>query len=167
MGWTAHDLSSGNTPPAFRPPTAYSTEATQNVVYQGFTLGQGGNGSLHLLRWSQGSWLYGGNLTQPNFVSAPKAYQFTELASYLFAGANSQHVVYRDEDGHIHEIRFDADGWHTSDLSARAHAPVPALDGPFAMEFGGCSTSSIAATISTFTSSGRTSPDGTGATSRL
>jgi hypothetical protein len=133
MGWTAHDLSSPNTPPAFRSPTAYSTEATQNVIYQGFTLGQGGNGSLHLLRWSQGGWLYSGNLN----AGGPKAYQFTELTSYLFAGANSQHIVFRDEEGHVHEIRFDADGWHKTDLSAEAHAEVPALDGPFALESGG------------------------------
>lgn len=137
MGWTAHDLSSGNTPPAFRPPTAHSTEATQNVVYQGFTLGQGGNGSLHLLYWSQGTWLYGGDFTQPNFVGAKKAYQFTELASYFFSGARSQHINYTGEDHHIHEIRFDSDGWHTSDLSAKAHAPVPVLDGPSAMEHAG------------------------------
>src|SRR4051812_16941406 len=94
MGWTAHDLSSLGGPPAFGDPTAYATQGTQSIVYQGFTLGQGGNGSLHRLEWSTGSWGYRGDFTVPNYIDAPKAYQFTDLTGYLFTAENTQHIDY-------------------------------------------------------------------------
>jgi hypothetical protein len=40
-------------PLAFSNPTANATAGTQYIIYQGFTPGQGGNGTLHLVRVGQ------------------------------------------------------------------------------------------------------------------
>jgi hypothetical protein len=128
MGWKVNDLGAHGAPLAFSHPTAYATEGAQYIVYQGFTVGQGGNGSLHLFEWNSSGWHYGGDLTIA--VGAPPADQFTDLTSYVFTGENTQHVDYMAMDGHIYELWFDSDGWHANDLSASANATVSALNGP-------------------------------------
>jgi hypothetical protein len=47
-------------PLAFSNPTANATAGTQYIIYQGFTPGQGGNGTLHLFEWDSSGWHYGG-----------------------------------------------------------------------------------------------------------
>ena len=95
MGWSLNNLGARHgVPPAFGNPTAYATEGTQNIVYQGFTPGQGGNGSLHLFGWdSIVGWRYEGELTGGD-IGAPLAYQFTDLTSYYFAEQHTQHIDY-------------------------------------------------------------------------
>ena len=136
MGWNATDLKTPVVPLAFSNPAANAAGGTQRIVYEGFTVGQGGNGTLHLILWTNSNgWGYGGELTSP--TSAPRAEQFTDLASYYFAGQNSDHIDYIAVTGHIYELLFDEDGWSAHDLSSSANARVDALNGPSAFEFKG------------------------------
>ncbi len=140
MGWKVNDLGAHGAPLAFSKPTGYATEGGQYIVYQGFTVGQGGNGSLHLFEWDSSGWHYGGDLTAA--TGAPPAYQFTDLTSYDFAAQNTQHIDYManfdpTSGGHIYELYFDSNGWNANDLSGSAHAPVGALDGPSGFELAG------------------------------
>src|SRR5262249_53430826 len=103
--------------------------------HQGFTQGQGGNGTLHLFEWSPswGGWHYGGELTSA--TGAPLAHQFTDLTSYYFAAENSDHFDYMAVGGHVYEILFASNGWGFHDLSKDARARVTALNGPSGYEF--------------------------------
>ncbi len=135
MGWKATDLTTPVVPPAFANPTAHAAGGTQMIFFEGFTAGQGGNGTLHLIEWDYArGWYYGGELTRA--TGAPRADQFTDLASY-FPGENSDHLDYTAVDGHVHEIVLDGSGWNTYDLSSSGSAPVQVLAGPSAMEFEG------------------------------
>ena len=146
MGWKVNNLGAPpGVPSAFNKPTAYTTGGTQNIVYQGFTVGQGGSGRLHLLEWDSSSsdWHYRGELTTAD-IGAPLAYQFTDLTSYYFAAQNTQHIDYMaasDETlangAEIYELLFDSDGWSANDLSSSAQATVAALAGPSAFELAG------------------------------
>lgn len=129
MGWTANDLASRGAPPGFGDPTAYATPGGQNIVYQGFTLGEGGNGSLHLLQWDLFGWHYRGDFTTFG-IGAPLADQFTDLASYYFPAENTSHIDYISTDGHVAELYFDSNGWNFNDLTTNTNAPVTALGGP-------------------------------------
>jgi hypothetical protein len=48
---------------------------------------------------------------------------------------DTQHVVYHGTDGHIHELWWDAAGWHHNDLTARTGAPTAGSD-PIGYVFG-------------------------------
>lgn len=53
------------------------------------------------------------------------------VAGYVFAAQGTQHVVYRHgATTSIHELWWDADGWHHNDLTAAAGAPRSLNDGP-------------------------------------
>ncbi|MET0385640.1 MAG: trypsin-like peptidase domain-containing protein [Polyangiales bacterium] len=45
---------------------------------------------------------------------------------YVFAAQGTQHVVYRGQDSHIHELWWDTTGWHRGNLTASADAPAAA-----------------------------------------
>ncbi|MGO9903712.1 MAG: hypothetical protein ACLP0J_29520 [Solirubrobacteraceae bacterium] len=47
----------------------------------------------------------------------------------MFAAQGTQHVMYRDGSGHIHELWWDSNGWHTDDLTAATGA-TPAVGDP-------------------------------------
>jgi hypothetical protein len=46
-----------------------------------------------------------------------------EISAYVFASQGTQHVIYGTEYGRVHELWWDASGWHLNDLSAAANAP--------------------------------------------
>jgi len=50
-------------------------------------------------------------------------------AGYMFAVQNTQHVVYRGTDNHIHELYNDAGGWHHNDLTTAAYQTLPSYYG--------------------------------------
>jgi hypothetical protein len=133
MGWKATDLFESDMIPAFGKPVGYSVLGTQNVFFQGFTEGEGGNGTLYWLWWdpSGGDWRYGAEFTSAG-IGAPLLYQFTGLAGYYFADQKTMHVYYMARDGSIIEVYRDDDGWHSNNLSMRAGETVKALDGPSA-----------------------------------
>ncbi len=47
---------------------------------------------------------------------------------YMFDAQGTQHVDYRDVNGHIQELWWDGSGWHNNDLTAAAKAPLAAGD---------------------------------------
>jgi hypothetical protein len=138
MGWKAIDLFDIGMTPAFGKPTGYVAIGTQNIFFQGFTAGRGGNGTLNLVWWDPDTraWRDGGEFTASG-LGAPPLYQFTQLAGYYFADQQTQHVDYLAEDGSVIELYRDADGWHASNLSNNAHETVKALDGPSAFVLSG------------------------------
>jgi hypothetical protein len=64
------------------------------------------------------------DLTAP--TGAPTA--AGDPAGYVFDAQGTQHVVYRDANGHINELWWDANGWHVGDLTAATGAPTAAGD---------------------------------------
>lgn len=75
-----------------------------------------------------------GTLIADGRISPPGAWRYNDLSrasrapnavgdpcAFTWAVDSAQHVFYRDEDGHIHELRFDvASGWHHRNLSEDA-----------------------------------------------
>jgi hypothetical protein len=46
------------------------------------------------------------------------------LVGYVFDAQGTQHVDYVGNDGHVHELWWDTDGWHSNDLTLAANAPT-------------------------------------------
>ena len=49
------------------------------------------------------------------------------MTAHVFEFLPSQHIVYRGAGrgpGHINELHWDNNSWHTSDITEDAHAPV-------------------------------------------
>jgi hypothetical protein len=49
-------------------------------------------------------------------------------AGYVFDARGEQHVVYRGDDNHIHELWWNSEGWHHKDLNIAAGAPQAVSD---------------------------------------
>jgi trypsin len=95
-------------------------QATQHVVYRG------DDGHIHELWWdatqcSQTTCWHHGDLTEATGAGRAAG----DPAGYMFVvgGQPTQHVVYRGDDGHIHELWWDATQcsqttcWHHGDLT--------------------------------------------------
>jgi hypothetical protein len=100
-GWNNNDLTKDANAPlaAFGPSItgyAYEVQGSQHVVYQDVS------GNIQELWWS-GNW-NNNNLTQA--TSAPMASTPGGPSGYMFAAQDSQHVVYRDVDGHVQELSW-------------------------------------------------------------
>ena len=122
MGWHYNDLTAvTGAPLSIVAPMGYMFDAqgTQHVVYRGF------DGHIHELWWNSNGWHHN-DLT----VAAAAPLAFESPWGYVFAAQATQHVVYlglgasgQGIDGHIHELWWDADGWHHNDLTAATGAP--------------------------------------------
>jgi hypothetical protein len=104
-------------------PAGYAFEAayTQHVYCRGT------DGNIHELRWATatGGWHYWGRPTE--LAGAPLA--AGDPAGYAFDAQDTEHVVYRGADGHVHELwRISGGAWHHNDLTARTGAPLAATD---------------------------------------
>ena len=142
MGWKLNDLNDRtNAPLAIFKPSGYmfANQGTQHVVYQGFGDG-GGDGHIHELWWQNG-WHHNDLTTNTH---APLV--TFEPSGYLFTNQGTQHVIYQGfvpgqgDDGRVHELWWDGDGWHHSDLTtatnARGQLP-PVINSPFGYDFNG------------------------------
>jgi len=112
-------------------PTGYVFDAqgTQHVVYQGSDL------NIHELWWDNNVWRHN-DLTVAG--GAPKDRELGNSpgkpAGYVFDAQGTQHVIYRDTEWvnsgtpevfqatHVHELWWNADGWHHNDLNIAAGA---------------------------------------------
>ncbi len=121
-GWHHGDLTAATgAPAAASDPAGYmfDTQETQHVVFRS------GDGHIRELWWDAAGGWHHGDLTAatgaPNAVGNP--------AGYVFDAQETQHVMFRGADGHIHELWWDAaGGWHHGDLSAATGAPAAVGD---------------------------------------
>jgi Fungal fucose-specific lectin len=124
-GWHTSDLTTTtHAATAAGDPAGYvfEAQATQHVVYRGT------DHHIHQLWWDTDGW-HTSDLTKATRAAAAAG----DPAGYVFgADGGTQHVVYRAADDHIHQLWWDTNGWHTSDLSA-ATGPVPAIGDPIAI----------------------------------
>jgi hypothetical protein len=121
-GWKMRDLSKdAGAPKAAGSPDAFYWPGTksQHVVYRG------SDDNVHeLFLEPNGKWSHN-NLTDS--AKAPKA--AGEPSAYLEDQNNTQHVVYRTEEGDVIQLysKYKAtDGWHKEDLTKEANAPKAA-----------------------------------------
>lgn len=123
-GWHHHDLTAatGAPAPAGRLPAyphpmtwdfvhayPFDAQATQHVV---FLVGD----HIHELWWDTKGWHHDDLTVAAN---APGAAENATPVAYPANAQGSRHVVYRGtgNDDHIHELRWDATGWHHHDLT--------------------------------------------------
>ena len=143
MGWKQSDLTTRTgAPGAIFGVSSYMFvgQGTQHIVYQGFAGDGQGTGRIHELWWNHNGWHHN-DLTSdahaPLASSAPSGYAFE---GQLDGG--TQHAIYQGfvvgqgDDGRIHEIWWDENDTHHSDLTTDGHAP-PILNEPFGYEFQG------------------------------
>jgi hypothetical protein len=106
---------------------AWEHDHTQHIIYRA------ADGHIHEIFYKKdlthGGWEYGGSLTG-KIGAAPAA---GNPSAYAWEGDNTQHIVYRAADGHIHEIFYKRDlthhGWeYGGALSAKVGAPAAAGD---------------------------------------
>jgi hypothetical protein len=65
-------------------------------------------------------------------AGAPPAELSPSVAGYVFAAQGTQHVIYIGaNDGHLHELWWDTNGWHHDDLTAATGAPDANQTVPF------------------------------------
>jgi hypothetical protein len=77
-------------------PFGYTLSNSQHVVYRG------SDGHIHELYWEGGPWGQNDLTVASGAASSPDTAAAGDPAGYTFG--NSQHVVYRGSDGHIHEL---------------------------------------------------------------
>jgi len=117
-------------PPAAGDPMGYAWEEddTQHVVY----LGQDDQIHEIYFKRSDKKWAYGGSMTQK--VGAPPA--AGNPMGYTWEDDNTQHIIYRGTDGHIHELwqrkaLLSGHNWqYGGSLTEAASAPLAESD-PF------------------------------------
>jgi len=123
-GWHHGDLTAmTGAPAAAGDPAGYVFEAqgTQHVMYRS------GDGHVNELWWDAANGWRSGDLTA--VTGAPAA--AGDPAGYVFdaQGTQTQHVMYRSGNGHVHELWWDAtNGWGGGDLTAVTGAPAAAGD---------------------------------------
>lgn len=97
-------------------PTTYvnSVDDSQNTVYRGK------DGHIYLLHFVRGAGWDNTNITQA--VGAPPS--ASNPASYTYHVFNTQHVMYRSADGHLHQLYAPpGQGWKHSDMTVEFGIP--------------------------------------------
>src|SRR5437867_2515630 len=97
----------------------FDAQGTQHVVYRG------DDSHIHELVWSGTSGWQHNDLTNAS-GAASKA--LGDPAGYMFDAQGTQHVVYRGDDSHIHELWWSDIGWQHNDLT-NASGAAPIKDG--------------------------------------
>jgi len=108
-------------PAAVGDPAGYtwSSDDSQHVVYRGT------DNHIHELWFTHSAGWNRSDLTAA--TGAPAA--VGDPAGYTWSNDDSQHVVYRGADNHIHELWFTRSaGWNRSDLTAATGAPAAVGD---------------------------------------
>jgi hypothetical protein len=125
-GWHHNDLTvAAGAPEASleSSPTGYvfNAQGTQHVIYLAVR-------QIHELWWDNNVWRHN-NLTIAGGAPTGRSggSEIDDPAGYVFDAEGTQHVVYRDsvsKGTHVHELWWNADGWHHSDLNIAAGAPT-------------------------------------------
>jgi hypothetical protein len=114
--WVHDDLTNATgAPPPARGPNGYGFEAqgTRHVIYMGI------DGHINELWRGNTGWQHN-DLT---LAGAAPILASDEPTGYAFEAQFTQHVNYQGTDGHIHELKWDTDGWHHTDLTGVTGAP--------------------------------------------
>jgi len=120
-GWDAEDPTKGIGAPTAIGDSALTSyiwpdQKTQHVFY----LSE--NGHVHELAWDDPKGWQTTDITAS--TKAPAAVGDSALTSYVWADQKTQHVFYLSNDGHVHELWWEAGKvWKTQDLTAAAEAP--------------------------------------------
>ena len=103
----------------------WKNNKSQHVVFRGQ------DGQLHELYFTRAnSWVCSSLTARTN---APLA--VGNPSGHTYNVYNSQHIMYRTQDGHIHEMYYaPGGGWKHSDLTVRSNA-VPAAGDPTSFEY--------------------------------
>jgi hypothetical protein len=126
-GWHYNDLTVAANAPATISAVSvtsyvFDAQGTQHVDYVG------NDGHVHELWWDTNGWHYN-DLTAA--ANAPALGEFASvITSYVFDAQGTQHVDYVGNDGHVHELWWDTNGWHYNDLTAAANAPLVQAGSP-------------------------------------
>jgi hypothetical protein len=124
--WHHNDLTSAtNAPvPAFNVGAyVFEGQKTQHVIYRGW------DDHVHELWWD-GEWHYN-DLTVAAGAPSGKVNDSNppgDPVGYEFGAQGTQHVVYRAQNAHVHELWWDGK-WHFNDLTVAASAPLAGHDG--------------------------------------
>jgi hypothetical protein len=119
-GWHHNHLTAAaGAPPGFLLAAyAFEAQGTQHVIYTGVS-----DDHVHELWWDAGGWHHN-DLT---VAAGAPAGGVGQLEAYAFEAQGTQHVIFSGlSDSHIHELWWDAGGWHHNDLTLAAGAP-PAI----------------------------------------
>ena len=123
MGWNHNDLTVASGGPEiatrFEGLAGYTwdVDQTQHVVYHGT------DGHIHELWYHHGDGWNHNDLTAATGSPLGNA-RSGRVTGYTRAADQTQHVIYRSEDGHIQELWFHhGQGWNHNDLSAAAGSP--------------------------------------------
>jgi hypothetical protein len=117
--WHINDLTAATgAPDAESDPAGYVFDAqgTQHVIYTA------GN-DVHELWWDANGWHHN-DLTAEAGAPAARSNPAGDPAGYVFNAQGTQHVVYSGADNDVHELWWDANGWHHNDLTAATGAPA-------------------------------------------
>lgn len=122
-GWQHNNLTAATGAPVahLSLPDAYPFQGqyTQHVVYVA------GDGHVHELWWGAGTgWRHSDLTRRANAPSVP--FENLYLTGYAYERQRTQHVMYANAGGHIHELWWGTDGdVHHTDLTDKANAPSP------------------------------------------
>jgi hypothetical protein len=118
VGWNYSNLSNATgAPPADSDPTGYSweTNSSEHIAFRGT------DNHIHELYFKLGIGWNHADLTAA--IGSPLASK--NPAGYAFESNNTEHIVYRGQDGHIYELYFRIGvGWNKSDLTTATRAPL-------------------------------------------
>jgi hypothetical protein len=127
VGWNHNDLTAATgAPEAITSPCAYMFDAqgTQHVDFGG------ADGHIHELWWDATGWHWNDLTMASNAPPLSGKSRTNRPTGYIFAAQGTQHVDYIGDDGHIHELWWDATGWHHNDLTDATGAPTAFLGAP-------------------------------------
>jgi len=120
--WHHNDLTgaTGFPPLSTSDPMGYtwSADKTEHVIYYGI------DNHIHEL-WFNGTWNHNDLTNASGYPDAPVG---TDPGAYTWDADNTEHVVYRGTDNHVHELWFNGN-WNHNDLTnAAGQPPLPAGD---------------------------------------
>jgi hypothetical protein len=133
-GWHLNDLTTAAGAPAVDnwfalTGYAFNAQYTQHVIYVEEIAPFSKMGRIHELWWDTNGWHHN-DLTAA--TGAPYIPEGNSLAAYACDAQYTQHVYYVNDGlagdnpgdpNHVHELWWDTDGWHHSDLTAATGPP--------------------------------------------
>jgi hypothetical protein len=113
-GWHHNDLTNAaHAPDAINAGTGYIFGCTQHVPFMPI------GALISELWWDDNGWHY----TDLAQAAGAKGTETGGASGYPFPAQGTQHVLYPDGSGHVHELWWNIHGWHHNDLTDVTGAP--------------------------------------------